>query len=466
MRGPKWLDGLRGRWRQVADRRSRDRGQDDLVSYLYVTRLEERRVLNAGAVSQLVVDAGESANDGQADTFHIEQDGDHIQISVNDDIVGRTRADELESITINGSLDDDVVTAELAEGGALDGLEIRIVGGDGGSDVLRLVADQDFDSVTHQVENGTSRVTIGDASASIIFAGMETVYDELTADARTFEFTSDSQHVTLDDFAASDDTLSRLEVSDADPEVGEAWTVIFTSPTNELHIDTSATVGDGSDRVDIQGLDASFTADLFIEGGTDDTLLISGRTEIGGGDVSLFGGEIFVEDTIVTHEATVRLTAADEITIAEHATVESDYGEVILTAPDITHDGQILAEGGFVAIDSGDAGVTLVRGIIDVSTDDDGQEAGTVHILGMDVGLLDESRIDASGVAGGGTILIGGDYQGKNPSVQNASRTFVASDATIRADATSMGNGGRVIIWSDGWTKFYGSISAGWERWR
>ena len=39
---------------------------------------------------------------------------------------------------------------------------------------------------------------------------------------------------------------------------------------------------------------------------------------------------------------------------------------------------------------------------------------------------------------GGGQILVGGDYQGKNRGVQNAQATFVGPDATLRADAASI----------------------------
>ncbi len=61
---------------------------------------------------------------------------------------------------------------------------------------------------------------------------------------------------------------------------------------------------------------------------------------------------------------------------------------------------------------------------------------------------------------GGGTELIGGDYHGLNPDVQDASRTYLGPDASIDADATQNGNGGKVILWSNDGTQFYGSITA------
>src|SRR5690606_32608902 len=66
---------------------------------------------------------------------------------------------------------------------------------------------------------------------------------------------------------------------------------------------------------------------------------------------------------------------------------------------------------------------------------------------------------DASGYAGGGEILIGGNYQGKGPE-RNAYSTRVDKDVVINADAIHAGNGGRIIAWADNDTQFYGTISA------
>jgi len=99
-------------------------------------------------------------------------------------------------------------------------------------------------------------------------------------------------------------------------------------------------------------------------------------------------------------------------------------------------------------------------GTLDASNTAAGKAGGTIHVLGDKVGLFDNAFIDASGDAGGGTILIGGDFQGANPEIQNAYRTGVGSNVVIKADATNTGNGGKVIIWADNWTKYYGTISA------
>ena len=105
-----------------------------------------------------------------------------------------------------------------------------------------------------------------------------------------------------------------------------------------------------------------------------------------------------------------------------------------------------------------EAGTTIVSGTLDASNTAVGQMGGEVNVLGDKVGLFN-AIINASGSHGGGTVRIGGDYQGKG-TLPNALRTFVSSDSVINANASLNGNGGRVILWADEMMGFYGSISA------
>ncbi len=85
---------------------------------------------------------------------------------------------------------------------------------------------------------------------------------------------------------------------------------------------------------------------------------------------------------------------------------------------------------------------------------------GRVEVLGTNsVALLEDATIDVSAPTGGGTVLIGGDFQGKGQ-VSNAKRTYVGNNASINADASIDGNGGKVIVWADEVTGFDGNISA------
>jgi filamentous hemagglutinin family protein len=84
---------------------------------------------------------------------------------------------------------------------------------------------------------------------------------------------------------------------------------------------------------------------------------------------------------------------------------------------------------------------------------------GTVQVLGDRIALQSGSRIEVSAPNGGGTVLVGGEFQGRGP-LPNAQTTTVAAGAAIAADALEQGNGGRVIIWSDQTTRFGGTITA------
>ncbi|MBL0168797.1 MAG: filamentous hemagglutinin N-terminal domain-containing protein [Propionivibrio sp.] len=85
---------------------------------------------------------------------------------------------------------------------------------------------------------------------------------------------------------------------------------------------------------------------------------------------------------------------------------------------------------------------------------------GSVRILGRRVGVLDGATIDTTGASGGGEILVGGDWQGHNPEVQNAQATFVAATARLDASATEFGKGGKVVVWADDTTHMDGQITA------
>lgn len=104
------------------------------------------------------------------------------------------------------------------------------------------------------------------------------------------------------------------------------------------------------------------------------------------------------------------------------------------------------------------AGTAIASGTLNVSNTAAGQTGGTIKILGDQVGLL-SANVSASGARGGGTVLIGGDYQGQG-TVPKAAQTLVSDDSVITADALRHGDGGQVVVWADDFTRFYGNISA------
>ena len=159
----------------------------------------------------------------------------------------------------------------------------------------------------------------------------------------------------------------------------------------------------------------------------------------------------------ITNEGSV---IADGGKILMTARVAKDIVDNVINMKGIAQAKAVMQKGGEVVLLGGDEGVVRVTGKIDVSGKDENQSGGNVKVTGELVGLFDGARIDASGSTGGGEVLIGGDYQGKNSDVFNASRTLITPDVVIDASALVNGNGGKVITWADGDTQFYGNILA------
>ncbi|OAI47894.1 hypothetical protein AYO45_05505, partial [Gammaproteobacteria bacterium SCGC AG-212-F23] len=115
--------------------------------------------------------------------------------------------------------------------------------------------------------------------------------------------------------------------------------------------------------------------------------------------------------------------------------------------------------GGEIILDGGSSGVVTVAARLNASGRRAGQVGGTVKILGQHIQVQAPTRIDVSGNAGGGTVLIGGNFHGAGPE-RNAVTTTVDPGVTINASAIKTGNGGNVAVWSDQNTAFHGSILA------
>jgi filamentous hemagglutinin family protein len=86
---------------------------------------------------------------------------------------------------------------------------------------------------------------------------------------------------------------------------------------------------------------------------------------------------------------------------------------------------------------------------------------GSIQILSPSfVSLESGAQLVASGDAGGGTILVGGDYQGANLEITNALNTNVSKDVLLEASARVQGDGGRIVVWADNNAYFGGNLVA------
>jgi filamentous hemagglutinin family protein len=204
--------------------------------------------------------------------------------------------------------------------------------------------------------------------------------------------------------------------------------------------------------------------------GTGQNLTLLGGTVVNTGQLTAPGGQVTL--TAVPGQNLVRLSQQGSLLSLEFSPLSPSPSLAPLpftppslpqlltggnqssaTGLSVNPDGSVSLSGPGVVVPT-ETGTAIASGSINVS----GQTGGAVNVLGDRVGVVD-GTINASGINGGGTVRIGGDYQGQG-TIPNASRTLVNRNSVINADAIQNGNGGRVIVWADGTTGFSGSVSA------
>ncbi len=255
--------------------------------------------------------------------------------------------------------------------------------------------------------------------------------------------------------------------------------------------------GAGS-RVDVNGLVASSLAisnsDFLAGRNTFSGAANAGKVSNAGTITTPAGGQIFLVAPAVENSGIISSANGDVVLAAGHSVQLFDSKDpnvqVVVSSPSdqAVNLGRIVAQGGRVGVygalvsqrgainadsavrgengrivlkSSGAGGTTMLEaGSTTTAVGSNLNTGGDIQLLGDKVGLAGNAVVDASGAAGGGTVLVGGDYQGKNAAVQNAQQTFVGKDVVISADATVKGDGGKVVVWSQDATRVYGMLSA------
>lgn len=211
------------------------------------------------------------------------------------------------------------------------------------------------------------------------------------------------------------------------------------------------------------------------------------------GTVALLGGRVNNDGTISAQLGTAALAAGEKISldfegdgltkirvdqgavaalVANRGMIIADGGQAVMSAgaaqaladtvlnqQGVVRARSLLERDGKIVLDGGTHGVSLNSGTLD-ATGGAALKGGVVNVLGHHVGLTGTASIDASGEAGGGSIFVGGGVQGGNPLLRHAAATFAGPQVSLRADALGQGNGGTVVLWSDGSTRMFGAASA------
>ncbi len=171
------------------------------------------------------------------------------------------------------------------------------------------------------------------------------------------------------------------------------------------------------------------------------------------GTAVLANGESITLDFNADHKLSgIVVTASDIASLIENKqAIETPDGQIIMSAQSVSNlRGSLIKNSGTLIANTGANSIT--------------HKGGRILLEGDEVTLTGTSKIEAKGEQGGGTVLVGGDWQGSN-GVYQATKTTMEAGATIDASATQNGDGGKVVLWSDvhntnGVTQMSGSITA------
>lgn len=155
--------------------------------------------------------------------------------------------------------------------------------------------------------------------------------------------------------------------------------------------------------------------------------------------------------------------------VAHSGRIEADGGTVQLATSarsaainvtGLVQANSLVERNGVIRLEGGAHAKVSVSGQLRAAGVASERKGGVIEVTGEQVALFNGATLDASGEMGGGTVLVGGDYQGNNAAVYNARTTYVDSGATVKVDANTRGDGGKAVIWAEGITRYYGQISA------
>jgi hypothetical protein len=222
-----------------------------------------------------------------------------------------------DTVTFNGdnggndTLVVDFVNGSPVPGGGLtfDGLN--------GNDTLSL-QNGTATNVTHTLIDGdTGNVSVD--GGVVNYTNLAPVIDNLSVTNRVFTFTGAGETVILDASGSLDNRI------DSD----QSELVDFTNPSGSLTINLT----NGSDTLNIRGLDAAFNANLTANGDADDTISFNmNTTSVGTGNVTVNTGTVVVAANVTT-------TSGGDFDI-DGTTITVNGGATVST----TGDGAIVAD--------------------------------------------------------------------------------------------------------------------------
>jgi filamentous hemagglutinin family protein len=197
----------------------------------------------------------------------------------------------------------------------------------------------------------------------------------------------------------------------------------------------------------------------------------TGRISAPGGTVALAAGAAVEVDATGAGLLSVRVPAAAvQAHLANRGTLAADGGEVQLRAAaadaalatvmqigGVVRARSVEERDGRIVLSGGGSGVVRVSGTLD-ARGGAGLEGGSIAVRGERIALVGTARLDASGGSGGGSVTVGGGWQGRTGG--NAQDVLVGGDVQLDASARELGDAGTVVVWADRNTRFAGDIRA------
>jgi len=220
--------------------------------------------------------------------------------------------------------------------------------------------------------------------------------------------------------------------------------------------------------------------------GVDPAVLNSGEINAAGGRVLLTAstsqdvfsqavntGDLNQTVSVVMHEdgsftlgggADVVNTGSVDVSTVATTPADQNTGRIVLLGENITSSGELRADaemgnGGEIELHAQNTTLLTENSVTSARSENEGQ-GGMIKVLGDNVGLFDQSIVDASGANGGGQVFIGGDQEGNNPLIPNAEFIYLSEDSQVFTDALDNGDGGRLITFASDTARIYGDLFA------
>ena len=169
------------------------------------------------------------------------------------------------------------------------------------------------------------------------------------------------------------------------------------------------------------------------------------------------GGSVSVQATKILQDGNIRADGSDSM--GGTVSLQADSRLIQTAAAKVTAQG--VLRGGDISLavstDPTGSGNLFTSATIDASASSG--LGGSITVTGRDLNFA-AARISANGDAGGGNIRVGGGRAGQDNSLQNAQNVVANAASLFEASGRVNGDGGTVVVWAEGITRFAGNVEA------